>query len=167
MKQLACLILAAFAGSGIASAQLKVGVLNVQKAVLDTDEIKKAQADLEAKFKPRQDAMAKLEKEIQDLQQQLQSGKLNQFGEQDVTAQGQKKQRQLQRMQQDLQDDVDRERNDILVRAGNHMQEVIKKLADEKGLDFVLDTANMHYFKPVYDITAEAVAAYNKAYPVK
>jgi outer membrane protein len=167
MKNLACLVLAALATTGIASAQLKIGVLNAQKAVLDTEEIKKAQKDLEAKFKPRQDEMAKLEKEIQDLQAQLQSGKLNQFGEQDVTAQGQKKQRQLQRLQQDLQDDVDRERNDILVRAGTRMQDIIKKLSEEKGLDLVVDTSQTHYFKPVYDITAEATTAYNKAYPVK
>ncbi len=167
MKNLACLVLAALATAGIASAQLKIGVLNAQKAVLDTEEIKKAQKDLEAKFKPRQDEMAKLEKEIQDLQAQLQSGKLNQFGEQDVTAQGQKKQRQLQRLQQDLQDDVDRERNDILVRAGTRMQDIIKKLSEEKGLDLVVDSSQTHYFKPAYDITAEATTAYNKAYPVK
>jgi outer membrane protein len=166
MKTLACLILATIAGSGIASAQLKVGVINTQKAILETNEIKKAQKDLEAKFKPRQDAMAKLEKDIQDLQQQLQSGRLNQVGEQDVAAEGQKKQRQLQRMQQDLQEDVDRERNNILVRAGNHMQEVIKKLAEQKGLDLVLDSANTHYFKPMYDITTDAITAYNAAYPV-
>ncbi len=167
MKNLACLVLAALATAGIASAQLKIGVLNAQKAVLDTEEIKKAQKDLEARFKPRQDEMAKLEKEIQDLQAQLQSGKLNQFGEQDVTAQGQKKQRQLQRLQQDLQDDVDRERNDILVRAGTRMQDIIKKLSEEKGLDLVVDSSQTHYFKPAYDITAEATTAYNKAYPVK
>ncbi|MBZ5609526.1 MAG: OmpH family outer membrane protein [Acidobacteriia bacterium] len=167
MRKLACILLAAIASAGIASAQLKVGVLNAQKAVLDTEDIKKAQKDLEARFKPRQDEMAKLEKEIQDLQAQLQSGKLNQLGEQDVTSQGQKKQRQLQRLQQDLQDDVDRERNDILVRAGTRMQEVIKKVAEEKGLDLVVDSTNTHYFKPAFDITNDAVAAYNKAYPVK
>jgi len=52
------------------------------KAILETAEIKKAQVDLEAKFKPRQDAMARLTKELQDIQTQLQSGKLNQNGEQ-------------------------------------------------------------------------------------
>jgi outer membrane protein len=166
MKTLACLILATIASAGIASAQLKIGVINTQKAILETEEIKKAQKDLEAKFKPRQDAMTKLEKDIQDLQQQLQSGRLNQLGEQDVAAEGQKKQRQLQRLQQDLQEDVDRERNDILVRAGTHMQTVIKTLAEQKGLDLVLDSANTHYFKPMYDITTDAIAAYNKAYPV-
>jgi outer membrane protein len=167
MKKLLCMLILAAATMGVARAQLKVAIINSQKALLETDDIKKAQAEMEAKFKPRQDQMTKLEKELQDIQAQLQSGKLNQLGEQDLTAQGQKKQRDLQRIQQDLQEDVDRERNDILQRAGTRMQEVVKKLADEKGLDLVVDSANTLFFKPSLEITADAVAAYNKTYPVK
>jgi len=167
MKKLLCTLVFVAATMGVASAQLKVAVINSQKALLETEEIKKAQADLEAKFKPRQDQMTKLERDLQDIQAQLQSGKLNQLGEADLTAQGQKKQRDLQRIQQDLQEDVERERNDILQRAGTRMQEVVKKLADEKGLDLVVDAANTLFFKPALELTTEAVAAYNKTYPVK
>jgi outer membrane protein len=167
MKKLLCMLILAAATMGVARAQLKVAIINSQKALLETEDIKKAQAEMEAKFKPRQDQMTKLEKELQDIQAQLQSGKLNQLGEQDLTGQGQKKQRDLQRIQQDLQEDVDRERNDILQRAGTRMQEVVKKLADEKGLDLVVDSANTLFFKPSLEITADAVAAYNKTYPVK
>jgi outer membrane protein len=167
MNRLIFTLLIAIATAGVGHAQLKVGVINSQKALLDTEEIKKAQAELEAKYKPRQDQMLKLEKDLQDIQAQLQSGKLNQLGEQDLTAQGQKKQRDLQRIQQDLQEDVDRERNDILQRAGTRMQEVVKKIADEKGLDLVVDAANTLFFKPSLDLTPDAVAGYNKTYPVK
>jgi outer membrane protein len=167
MKRLVCFFFVALASAGIASAQLKIAIINSQKALLDTEEIKKAQKDLEAKFKPRQDQMAKLEKDLQDIQAQLQSGKLNQLGEQEMTAQGQRKQRELQRVQQDLQEDVERERNDILLRAGTRMQEVVKKVSEEKGLDLVMDSASTHFFKPALDITDDAVTAYNKAYPVK
>ena len=167
MKKLACTLLVAMASMGIGSAQTKVAVVNSQKAILDTAEIKKAQVDLEAKFKPRQDQMGRLTKELQDIQTQLQSGKLNQNAEQELTTQGQRKQRELQRLQDDLQADVDRERNDILQRSGTHMQEVVKKLAEEKGLDVVVDSSNTIFYKPSLDITAEAVAAYDKAYPVK
>jgi outer membrane protein len=167
MKKWLCALVVLTATMGVARAQLKVAVINSQKALLETDDIKKAQADLEAKYKPRQDQMVKLQKEIQDLQTQLQSGKLSPLGEQDVTAQGQQKQRDLQRMQQDLQEDVDHDRNDILQRAGTRMQSIVKKIADEKGLDLVVDAANTLYFKPTLDITADAVASYNKAYPVK
>jgi len=167
MNKLACTLLVAMASMGIGTAQSKVAVVNSQKAILETAEIKKAQVDLEAKFKPRQDQMARLTKELQDIQTQLQSGKLNQNGEQELTAQGQRKQRDLQRLQQDLQDEVDRERNDILQRSGTRMQEVVKKLADEKGLDVVIDTSNTVFYKASLDLTAEAVAAYDKAHPVK
>ena len=47
------------------------------------------------------------------------------------------------------------------------MTEVIKKLADEKGLDVVVDSANIVFFKPTLEITQEAIAAYDKAYPAK
>jgi len=167
MNKLACTLLVAMASAGIGAAQSKVAVVNSQKAILETAEIKKAQVDLEAKFKPRQDQMARLTKELQDIQTQLQSGKLNQNGEQELTIQGQRKQRELQRLQDDLQADVDRERNDILQRSGTHMQEIVKKLAEEKGLDVVIDTSNTVFYKATLDITADAVAAYNKAYPVK
>ena len=45
------------------------------------------------------------------------------------------------------------------------MTEVIKKLADEKGLDVVVDSANIVFFRPALEITEEAIAAYDKAYP--
>ena len=46
------------------------------------------------------------------------------------------------------------------------MTEVVKKLAEEKGFDMVIDVSQALYFKPALDVTADALAAYNKAYPV-
>jgi outer membrane protein len=155
----------ALASIGTASAQVKIAVINTQKALLETEDIKKAQADLEAKFKPRQDQMVKLQKELEDIQAQLNSGKLNELGTQELQTEGTRKQRELQRLQQDLQEDVQNERTEILQRAGTRMQEVVKKLADEKGLDIVVDSANTLFYKATFEITADATAAYNKAYP--
>ena len=152
---------------GAANAQVKIAVINTQKALLETEEIKKAQLDLEAKFKPRQDQMIKVQKELEDIQAQLQSGKLNELGTQEITAEGQRKQRDLQRLQQDLQDDVQAARTEILQRAGTRMQEVVKKLADEKGLDIVVDSGNTVFYKATFEITTEATTAYNKTYPAK
>jgi outer membrane protein len=165
MKKLFSVACLALVSTALSFGQAKIGVVNSQKALLETEEIKKAQKDLETKYKPRQDAMAKLDKELQDIQAQLQSGRLNEMGQQELTAQGQRKQRDLQRMQQDLQQDVESERNDVLQRAGTRMQDVIRKVADEKGLDVVLDSSSTHYFKAPLDITDDVVAAYNKAYP--
>jgi outer membrane protein len=45
--------------------------------------------------------------------------------------------------------------------------DVVKKLAEEKGYDVVVDVSQTLYFKPALDITPDALAAYNKAYPAK
>ena len=152
-----------------ASAQLKLAIINLQKAVLDTAEIQKAQKELEAKFKPRQDKAEGLQRELQTIQGQLQTmaGKLTPQAEQDLNVQGQRKQKELQRLTEDLQGEVDRERQDILGRSAQRMSDVVKKLSETKALDVVVDVTNAVYFKPVLEITAEATAEYNKAYPVK
>ena len=161
-----CLILGA-AFAVMAAAQSKVGVINSQQAVFGTAEFKKWRADEETKFKPRQDQLVKLQKDLQDLQTQAQSGKLSPQGEQEVQAQAQRKQREGTRLQQDYQDDIDREQNEELQKIGVRMRELVNKLAEAKGLDIVVDAANTVFFKPAMDLTAESVTAYDKAYPVK
>jgi len=44
---------------------------------------------------------------------------------------------------------------------------VVKKIAEEKGLDMVVDVSTTVYFKAAMEITTDAIAAYNKAYPAK
>ncbi|HVX65632.1 MAG TPA: OmpH family outer membrane protein [Bryobacteraceae bacterium] len=155
--------------SGVAAAQTKVAVINMQQAVLGTAEIKKASVDLETKYKPKQAEIEKVRKDLDDIQQKLQSGggKMPPQTEADLTLQSQRKQRELQRMSQDLQEEVDGVRNDVLSQAGRRMQEVVQKLAEERGMDVVVDSGSTLYVKPVLDLTKDAVAAYDKAYPAK
>ena len=152
-----------------ASAQTKVGIINVQSAILDTADIKKAQQELEARYKPRQQKVETLQRELADLQNKLQTmaGKLQPQAEQEMQVGGQRKQRELQRLTEDLQADVDRERNEILSKSGARMQDVVRKLAEEKGLDVIMDVASTLYFKPTLELTKDAVAAYDKAFPAK
>ncbi len=150
-----------------ASAQTKIAVIASQQAVFGTAEFKKWRADEEAKLKPRQDALLSLQKELQSIQAQIQSGKLSQQGEAELNAQAQRKQREGQRLQQDYQEDVEHDQQAELATVGGRMRDVVSKLADAKGLDIVVDAGNTVFFKPAYDLTAEAITAYDKAYPVK
>jgi len=155
--------------AGAALAQTKVAVINMQQAVLQTAEIKKASTALEAKYKPRTAELDKVRKELEDIQQKLQAGggKLSPQQESDLTAQGQRRQRDLQRMNQDLQEEVDAERNEILQGTGQRMQAVVRKLAEERGVDVVVEAGGTLYVKPALDLTKDAVAAFDLAYPAK
>jgi outer membrane protein len=167
-------LLAVFAAVSVVSGQAqqafpptKVAIINAQKAVADTAEIKKAQAALETKYRPRQQAIEKLQGDMQSIQQQLNTPNLDPTREAQLRADGTQKQKELQRLGEDLQADVNAERQDILGRSGRQMTEVVKKLAEERGIDVVIDITNTIYFKPALDVTAEATAAYDKAYPAK
>ena len=156
------------AGTPFASAQSKIAIVKFQEALLGTAEIKKDQGVLQTKYKPRQDEIERLNKELQDINARLaDQSKLSPVGVQDLQAQGQKKQTRLTRLNQDIEEDFNRDRQEILGRASQRMNDVIKKIAEEKGFDLVLDVTNTLFSKPALDITSEVTAAYDKAHPVK
>lgn len=173
LKVRSVLLIAAIAAVALPAAQAqaippsKVAIINAQKSVADTQEIKKAQAALQAKYQPRQQAIESLQRDLQNVQQQLNTPNVAPDKAAELRADGTHKQKELQRLSDDLQADVNNERQDILGRAGRQMTDVVKKLAEARGIDIVMDITNTLYFKPALDITADATAAYDKAYPAK
>ena len=150
-----------------AIAPTKVAIINAQKAVADTQEMKKTQVALEAKYRPRTQQIQSLQNQIQNIQQQLSTPNLSPDREAQLRSDGTLKQKQLQRLSEDLQSDLNNERQDILGRAGRLMTDVVKKIAEARGIDIVIDITNTIYYKPALDITAEATSLYDKAYPPK
>ncbi len=147
-----------------ASAQAKIAVVDFQEALLATAEMEKAAANLEAKFRPRQQDLDKLQQELQGIQQKLQSADAATAAS--LQNEGQRKQREAQRKSEDLQADVEYERNGILQGGAEKMRAVVAKLAEQKGLDLIVDVNNTLFAKPALDLTQEATTAYNAAHPV-
>lgn len=150
-------------------AQSKVAIIDMRQAVNDTAEVKKAVAALEAKLKPRQQEGEKLSRELSDIQSKLQSlqGKLTPQGENELVTQGQRKQKELRRIQEDIDAELQREQQDVGTKALARMRDVVKKMAEEGQYDIIVDVSNTIFFKPALEITKGAVAAYDKAYPAK
>lgn len=155
--------------AGAANAQLKVGVVDLQKVLQGTAEIKQAEADLKARFGPRQDELGAAEKELAKLQQDYEANqtKYTEAALADLGARIQTRQRQYQRNAQALQDEVNRDRQDILSRVGQRLQEIVKKVAEAQAFDLVVDAQSTLYTKPAIDISEAVTAAYDAAYPVK
>ena len=151
----------------VAAAQSKVAVINLQKAVVDSAEIKAASAAMEAKYRPRVAQIEQLEKDVAAIAQNLQTnaGKLTAQAESELNSQGTRKQRDAQRMRDDLNSDLERDRNEILQKSALKMTGVLKKLAEERGYDIVVDAPYAPYFKAALDITPDLLAAFDKAYP--
>ena len=144
--------------------QTKVALVDFQQALLATADMRQKAADLEAKFKPRQEELDTLAGELQQIQSQLQTA--TGANAQTLQADGQRKQREAQRLSEDLQSEIDFERNGILQKGAAQMRDVLQQLRESKGVDLIVDRASALAFADALDITSEATAAYDAAHPV-
>jgi len=168
-KFVLCVLAAAAAVVPAAMAQTNIAFIDTQTAMAQTAEVGKWQAEMETRFQPRFDEIQKLQQDLQDVQNKLQTmeGKLTVDAQAELNTQGQRLQRDLERKNEDLQTDVDYERTEILQTVGQKMALVVEQLAESKGIDAVLDINAAPYYKPELDLTAEATAAYDQAHPVE
>jgi outer membrane protein len=152
-----------------AFAQVKIAIIDTSKALAETTEIKKVEADMQVKFKPRQERLALLQKEMETLQGQLttMAGKLTPQAQGQMENDLKRKQKDYTRLGEDLQADVEASRGDILNKAGSQMDAVVKAYATAHNIDVVIDVSNAMYFKPDLEITKQITEAYDKAHPAK
>jgi len=149
-----------------ASAQMKIGIVDFQNALLATAEMTKKAADLEIKYKPKQQELDSKGKELQDLQAKIESS-TNQQETVQMQADFGRIQRDAQRMSEDLQADVDYDRNAILQAGADRMRAVVDSVREEKGLDIVVEIGSTLSFTAALDITSDVTAAYDAAHPAQ
>ena len=155
-----------------AAPPLKIGVIDMQAALLSTKDGQKAVAELKAKFAPK-------EQEFEERQQQLQT-KQEQFRKTENTISEEAKAtlardidamtKNLQRDTDDARQDVEPEQQRVLNELGQKMMQVIQKYAGEKGLTMVIDVSgqpnNIMYASSTIEITRDIIGMYDAAPPV-
>ena len=82
-----------------------------------------------------------------------------------LQADGQRKQRSAQRMSEDLQSDVEFDRQNILTAASARMRQVISDLRVAQGVDLIVEGSGVLAADPLIDLTAEATQAYDAKHP--
>lgn len=144
-------------------AQAKIGVVNFQEALLATAEMQKEASKLEQKYKPDQDRLETLSQELQDIQTKLQTAQ----GDEALRLQqeGQEKQREAQRLTEDLQADIDFDRQQILEGGAQRMRTVVEELRATKALDLIIDVSSTLSFNSALELTTDATAAYDAKHP--
>ena len=159
---LAAIFILATAAPGLA--QVKIGVVDFQQALLATAEMQKRAGELEQKYKPDQDRLQALSDELQAIQVKLQSAAAADSAR--LQAEGAEKQREAQRLTEDLQADIDFDRQQILESGAQRMRAVLDELRASKALDMIVDVSSTVSFSSALDITTDATAAYDAKHPV-
>ena len=151
----------------------KVAVISVRQAIVSTAEGKQASAELQSQFAPRQNELEALNKQVNDLRQQLSANQTTWSDEQKAKAQnqGQRLAAQLERKNNELQEDVNAAQAEVVDRIGRKMMDVLDRYSRENGFVAVFDSSAQNspilYASSNIDITQDIIKLYDQAYPVK
>lgn len=151
----------------------RIGVINFQLALTRTQEGQKALQELEAKFTPRQQELQKLQDDIRGLEEQgrTQERTLSDDARVELARQLDQKRKQLTRMQQDLQDEVQDAQSDYINTLGTKMQQVLNRYARENNLAVIFNVAapggTILQWSPAVDITEQVIGLYDQTHPVQ
>ncbi|MBS2019716.1 MAG: OmpH family outer membrane protein [Deltaproteobacteria bacterium] len=163
-----CLVAAAtfaflFLVSGVASAQSKVAVVDVQRAVASTEDGLRAQATLKKLFDSRQQELNKKQQDLQkqrediDKQQKVMSKealekRINDWQKQMV---------ELQAVFVEYNKELEKKQKELTEPVFAKVMEIIKRIATADSIDVVVDKQTVAYARTDLDLTDRAIQMYN------
>ncbi|MGA3201969.1 MAG: OmpH family outer membrane protein [Bryobacteraceae bacterium] len=162
---LLALFAASFAG---AQTPTKVGVIQIQTALVSTKDGQKAVAELEGRMAPRQKEMERKRSEIQELQDKLSKGgnAMAQGAKDDLARSIDQKTKSYNRDMEDARAELEQEQRKLLEELSGKMQVVIDKFALANGYAILLDVSNQAtnvlYVATGVDITKDVIEMYDK-----
>ena len=149
------------------AAPTKVGIINIELAIIGSNEGQREFTNLQKRFEPKQNELQALNKEVEDLKKQLstQGDKLNDDARANLVKSIEQKQKNLQRSAEDAQNDFQTQQKELANQIGRKLLQTLDKYAKDNGYTVILDVSNPQ--SPVLwagnsvDVTKDIVDAYN------
>ena len=149
----------------------KVGIINIQQAIVATKDGQKAAGELQARFEPRSKDLEGKQGSIAALQQELAKGSntMAEAKKTQITRDIDQKTKELNRAREDAQAEFEQEQNKLLNDLGGKLMVVIDKYARDNSYALILDVSSPQ--TPVLfaangvEITKEIVELYDKNAP--
>jgi len=157
------LLITLVAGPALARAEQKLGYVDLQRALGETEDGRKAKANLKKVFDQKQkeldEQQAALKKDIEDLDKKrtlLPADKVREK-EAELQSRMQKVQQTYLRHQQDLSTKEQEATGKIFER----MNRIITKMAASENFTMILDKSALVFAKPHLDLTNDLIRRYN------
>jgi outer membrane protein len=157
-----------FALPAAAQSAGKIGVINLQTAVVGTKDGQKAGNDIQARFNPKKVEFEQRQRDIGQLQEQLSRGgtTLSEEVRNRLTRDIDQKTKALNRDTEDARAELDQAEQKIMGELGGGMIAVIDKYAKENGYVLVIDISSQQtpvvYRSDSTDITKDIIELYDK-----
>jgi outer membrane protein len=150
----------------------KIAIINVQQAILNTQEGQKTSGELQTRFTPRKSALEKRQNDIGTLQDQLKKGgaTMSEAARDKILRDIDSNTKSLNRDAEDFNSDIEQENSKNMQDLGNKLMAILDQYAAQNGYAVILDVSNQQ--NPVFwadastVITADIVKLYDQAHPV-
>jgi outer membrane protein len=152
-----------FLFSGVASAQTKVAVVDVQRAVASTEDGLRAQATLKKLFDSRQQELNKKQTDLQRQREDIdkQAKVLSKDALQKRIDDWQKQMMELQAVFIEYNKELEKKQKELTDPVFEKVMGIIKRLATSENIDLVVDKATVAYVRGDLDLTDKCIQMYN------
>ncbi len=161
------LIVGASAISAPAFAQdMKIGYVDLQRALTEVDEGKKAKARLKKDFDQKQKKLTSKQEEVEKLKKSLESGAsmMTDEAKRKKAVELQQEMAQLQQLYMEMQRDLAQKETKATQKIFKKMEKILSGIAKEKGYDLILEKteSSVLFAKDSMDLTDELIKRYDK-----
>jgi outer membrane protein len=142
---------------------MKVAVVDVQRAVMQTEDGLRAQASLKKMFDSRQQELNKRQTDLQKQKEDIdkQSRVLSQGALQKKVDDWQKEMVELQQTFVEYNKELEKKQKELTDPVFEKVLGIIKRLAARDGYDVVLDKQTVAYIRSDLDLTDQCIQLYN------
>jgi outer membrane protein len=164
MRRIAAATLLATAFTAAAHAQpIKIGYVDVQRAIQEVEEGKAARSRLKTEFDHRRAQIDKKSADLERMQQEYekQAAVLSDDAKRKKQEEFQKALIEARKSAGDLQEDMNRQEQQAMSGILQRLQQVVAEIAERESFNYVMDKGTLLYAPQAADITNEVVRRYN------
>lgn len=148
-----------------ANANVKIGILDMQKVILNVEEGKKARASLETEIKSKEAYFMKLKQELEKMNKELQeqSALLSQQARQEKQNIFQEKFLKMRNEEMEFQNNIKKKEQEETQKIASKAASFSESLAKKHDLELVLEphSSGLVYIKHPIDITDEVIKMFS------
>lgn len=143
----------------------KIGVVDLQKIMRTSDEVKEIQATLEKEFKPRRDKLMGMEADLKSDMEAFKrdSAVMSQVKRKEAEQKIMNAQERLEREGQQYQQELSNAHNQAMDKFYNKIRAAIEKVAKAKSFDLVLQKDAAPFSTDKLDVTEDIIKAADKS----
>ncbi len=150
---------------------VKVAIIHMQDAIVQTKDGQKAGQEMQTKFSSRRQELEKKQTDITALQNQMRAGSatMSEAAKAKLQRDYDTNTKDFTRARDDFQAEVTQEENKIMNDIGQKLMDVVIKYATEHAIAVVVDVSSQQtpviWADPSIDITNDVIKLYDQAHP--